>query len=48
VINPTTNTVVETTTVAASGAPTGVAVSPTGPEAGDVYVAGGDHVSVFS
>jgi len=47
VIDPTDNTV--TATIGVGGAPQGVAVSPTGPEAGDVYVANynSDTVSVI-
>jgi YVTN family beta-propeller protein len=48
VIDPTSNTVTETIPVGKS--PTGVAVSPVGPAAGDVYVAneGSGTVSVIS
>jgi YVTN family beta-propeller protein len=47
VIDPNTNTVVDTITV--GSLPVGVAVSPTGPEAGDIYVAneGSGNVSVI-
>jgi YVTN family beta-propeller protein len=48
VINPTTNTV--TTTIAVGSEPFGVAVSPTGPHAGDVFVTndGSNSVSVIN
>jgi YVTN family beta-propeller protein len=47
VINPTTDTVIAT--IGVGGAPFGVAVSPIGPEAGDVFVANGDGgVSVIN
>jgi YVTN family beta-propeller protein len=48
VINPATNAV--TATINVGGNPIGVAVSPTGPEAGDIYVANGasDTVSVIN
>jgi DNA-binding beta-propeller fold protein YncE len=48
VINPATNTV--TNTIPVGNLPADVAVSPTGPEVGDVYVTnGGDNtVSVIS
>ena len=47
VINPSTNTVVDTITL--DGGPGGVAVAPSGPDAGDVYVINGsDTVSVIN
>ena len=47
VIDPATNNVIDTITV--GNDPVGVAVSPTGPDAGDIYVtnAAGDTVSVI-
>jgi YVTN family beta-propeller protein len=48
VINPSNDTVIATVTVGDS--PIGVAVSPTGPEAGDIYVTNisiSDNVSVI-
>jgi DNA-binding beta-propeller fold protein YncE len=44
VINPSTDTVIDTITV--GDAPSGVAVSPTGPDAGDIYVANQHSQSV--
>ena len=40
VINPETNTVVDTVNLAADSLPFFLAVDPTGPEAGDIYVTG--------
>jgi len=47
VINPSTDTVIDTITVGST--PDGVAVSPTGADAGDIYVAnyGSGNVSVI-
>ena len=46
-IDPSTNTVVATVDVSPWGSPVGVAVIPTGPEAGDVYVTDGSGTTVW-